>query len=165
MQPPDFWYNQRGSTLSVLLAPAGWVYGLAGAIRQDRTQPWQAPVPVICVGNLVTGGQGKTPTSLSIGAALKTSGQNIHFLLQFLQPFTGFAFQELTRFLDSFTVFLWSGFVVAGKDFGPGVIVEAVASVGQFARPGITKQNAVALAHFQQGCPQHAGMSEGTEVA
>mgnify|MGYP001170624172 FL=1 len=66
--------------LSVLLAPAGWVYGLAGAIRQDRTQPWQAPVPVICVGNLVTGGQGKTPTSLSIGAALKTSGQNIHFL-------------------------------------------------------------------------------------
>ncbi len=80
MQPPEFWYNQKGSLLSALLAPAGWLYGLGGAIRQDRARPWQAPVPIICVGNLVAGGQGKTPTALSIGAALKSKGKNIHFL-------------------------------------------------------------------------------------
>ena len=56
--------------LSALLAPAGWIYGLAGAIRQDRARPWQAPIPIVCVGNLVAGGQGKTPTALSIGTAL-----------------------------------------------------------------------------------------------
>ena len=80
MQPPDFWYNQRGSLLSALLAPAGWLYGLAGAIRQDRARPWQAPIPIVCVGNLVAGGQGKTPTALSIGTALKAKGKNIQFL-------------------------------------------------------------------------------------
>ena len=80
MQPPDFWYDQKSSLLSVLLAPVGWFYGLTGAIRQDRARPWQAPIPVICVGNLVAGGQGKTPMALSLGAALKTKGQNIHFL-------------------------------------------------------------------------------------
>tara|TARA_B100000315_G_scaffold257770_1_gene307658 strand:+ start:12931 stop:13887 length:957 start_codon:yes stop_codon:yes gene_type:complete len=66
--------------LSALLAPVGWIYGLAGAVRQDRAEPWQAPIPIICVGNLVAGGQGKTPTALSIGAALKAKGKNIHFL-------------------------------------------------------------------------------------
>ncbi|MFP6713238.1 MAG: tetraacyldisaccharide 4'-kinase [Rhodospirillales bacterium] len=80
MRPPEFWYNHKSSILSALLAPAGWVYGLASAFHQDRTKPWQAPIPIICVGNLVAGGQGKTPTALSLGAELKARGKSIHFL-------------------------------------------------------------------------------------
>jgi len=80
MQAPEFWYSQQGSLRSLLLAPAGWVYGLASAIRQDRADPWQAPIPVICIGNLVAGGQGKTPAALSIGKALKAAGKEVHFL-------------------------------------------------------------------------------------
>ncbi|MGY8999394.1 MAG: tetraacyldisaccharide 4'-kinase [Rhodospirillales bacterium] len=80
MQPPDFWYNQKSSLLSFLLAPVGWIYGLTSAIQQDRATPWQAPVPIICIGNLVAGGQGKTPTALSFGSSLRAHGKNIHFL-------------------------------------------------------------------------------------
>ena len=80
MRPPDFWYNQNGSFFSALLAPAGWAYGLASAIRQDRAEPWQAPIPVICIGNLVAGGQGKTPTALSVGAHFIGLGRSVHFL-------------------------------------------------------------------------------------
>lgn len=80
MQAPEFWYSQKSSLLSLLLAPAGWVFGLVSAIRQDRADPWQAPIPVICIGNLVAGGQGKTPAALSIGTALKAAGKAVHFL-------------------------------------------------------------------------------------
>ncbi len=80
MQRPDFWYNQKSTMLSLLLAPAGWIYGLTSAIRQDRAEPWQAPISIICVGNLVAGGQGKTPAAISIGTALKAKGKSIHFL-------------------------------------------------------------------------------------
>ena len=80
MQPPEFWYSQKSSLISLLLAPAGWVYGLVSAIRQDRAEPWQAPIPIICIGNLVAGGQGKTPTVLSVGNSLKKHGKAVHFL-------------------------------------------------------------------------------------
>ena len=66
MQTPKFWYKQKRSSLSFLLAPLGRAYGLINTITQKCTKSWQSPIPVICVGNLVAGGHGKTPTALSI---------------------------------------------------------------------------------------------------
>ena len=80
MRPPDFWFRQKGGLLSALLAPVGWCHGLVGAFRQDRADPWRAPIPVICVGNLVVGGQGKTPAALAIGQFLASKGKAFHFL-------------------------------------------------------------------------------------
>ncbi len=80
MQTPDFWYNQKTTLSSVFLRPFSWIYGLIGAIRRDRTKPWRSPIPIICVGNLVAGGQGKTPTAIAIGKTLNGKNKSIHFM-------------------------------------------------------------------------------------
>jgi tetraacyldisaccharide 4'-kinase len=64
MKAPDFWRN--GGPLSVALAPLGWMWAVGSAWRGARTVPYRTAVPVICVGNLVAGGAGKTPVALSI---------------------------------------------------------------------------------------------------
>ena len=72
MQAPDFW--RHDGALARLLTPLGLAYQLAGTARRAVTTPWRAPVPVICVGNLVAGGAGKTPVVLSLLALLKARG-------------------------------------------------------------------------------------------
>ncbi|MHA1107762.1 MAG: tetraacyldisaccharide 4'-kinase, partial [Alphaproteobacteria bacterium] len=78
MRAPDFWARPGG--LSTLLAPAGAAWAAAAAMRRSWSQPWQAPVPVICIGNINTGGAGKTPLALTLGAYLKQAGRAPHFI-------------------------------------------------------------------------------------
>ncbi|MCR9255857.1 MAG: tetraacyldisaccharide 4'-kinase [Alphaproteobacteria bacterium] len=78
MQAPDFWRTDGWQAR--MLAPAAWLYGLGGAIRQRSVQPKRVRVPVICVGNLVAGGAGKTPTALSLGSMLRAQGQRVAYL-------------------------------------------------------------------------------------
>ncbi|MEE9544699.1 MAG: tetraacyldisaccharide 4'-kinase, partial [Rhodospirillales bacterium] len=54
MRAPDFW--RRPGLLSTLLTPMALAYGAAGRLRFAAGRPWRAPVPVLCVGNLVAGG-------------------------------------------------------------------------------------------------------------
>ncbi|NIA71194.1 tetraacyldisaccharide 4'-kinase [Pelagibius litoralis] len=74
MQAPEFW--AKDGLLPKLLSPLGLAYHLAGVLRRARATPWQAPVPVICIGNLVAGGAGKTPVALSLLAILQAQGLN-----------------------------------------------------------------------------------------
>ncbi|HTZ81473.1 MAG TPA: tetraacyldisaccharide 4'-kinase [Stellaceae bacterium] len=76
--PPEFWH--RRGVLPALLAPLGWVYAAAGAARRASVQPWRAPVPVVCVGNLVVGGAGKTPVAISLARRLAALGERPHLL-------------------------------------------------------------------------------------
>ncbi len=64
----------------MLLDPAAALFELGGAVRQRLTKPHHASVPVVCIGNLVTGGAGKTPVAISIGRRLSELGVNVHFL-------------------------------------------------------------------------------------
>lgn len=64
----------------MLLAPLGVVYTAAARIRWSTRTPWRAPVPVICVGNLVTGGAGKTPTAIAIGNRIASWRLDVAFL-------------------------------------------------------------------------------------
>jgi len=66
--------------VSSLLQPLAWFYALGAASRQRWTHPWQAPVPVICIGNLVAGGAGKTPVALSLAMRLRARGRQVHIL-------------------------------------------------------------------------------------
>lgn len=75
-QTPSFWYKpwaQLPRWVHVL-SPLGKLYGLAGKIRAYFTTPYQAGSRVICVGNLVAGGSGKTPTALALMQIIKEGG-------------------------------------------------------------------------------------------
>ncbi|MBI1206925.1 MAG: tetraacyldisaccharide 4'-kinase [Azospirillum sp.] len=83
MKAPDFWYRPP-SLAAAALGPAAWLFGLAGAWRRAGTTPWRAAIPVVCIGNLVAGGQGKTPVALAVAEAVARhragSGRPVHFL-------------------------------------------------------------------------------------
>ncbi len=78
MRSPEFW--GRDGLLPVLLQPLGWAWTAAARARRAFTVPFRAPIPVVCVGNLVAGGAGKTPVALSLGAELARRGRQVHFL-------------------------------------------------------------------------------------
>jgi tetraacyldisaccharide 4'-kinase len=75
LSTPEFW--ARPGLLSALLRPAAWGYAAGGAMRQAWARPWRAGVPVICIGNLVVGGAGKTPIVLSLADRLRPRGAHI----------------------------------------------------------------------------------------
>jgi len=80
MKAPEFWGRGQGGVASLLLSPVGWMYGLATAARLKVVTAWKAPIPVVCVGNIVAGGAGKTPVAIDIGKRLKSRGKKVHFL-------------------------------------------------------------------------------------
>lgn len=78
MRAPEFWTRQ--GLVPTLLAPAALAYAAAGAMRRRFVVPWRAPVPVICVGNLIAGGAGKTPVALALGKRLAGWGLDVAYL-------------------------------------------------------------------------------------
>jgi tetraacyldisaccharide 4'-kinase len=79
MKAPVFWYKPMGEIARVL-APLGQVYRAAGILRRRFASPYQAKVPVICVGNIVAGGSGKTPTALALAQLLREKGHKPVFV-------------------------------------------------------------------------------------
>lgn len=79
MKAPDFWFAKPG-LISLALAPAGWLWALGAILREKKSKDaYRAPIPVICIGNVVAGGQGKTPLALCLvsqiaGAHFLSSG-------------------------------------------------------------------------------------------
>lgn len=64
MQAPEFW--QSGGPLARILEPFGLLYGAVTLWRLRHGHPARVPVPVLCVGNVVAGGVGKTPVVLDL---------------------------------------------------------------------------------------------------
>ena len=60
-EAPPFWWKKAGWQ-AWLLSPFGYLYGRAAAARMQKTPTTSVNIPVICVGNFVAGGAGKTPT-------------------------------------------------------------------------------------------------------
>ena len=81
MRAPRFWWTtpDRPGFWSRLLAPFGWLYA-AGTARRLRHPGYRPAVPVICVGNLVAGGAGKTPTVIALVERLVARGQVVHIV-------------------------------------------------------------------------------------
>lgn len=80
MKAPSFWSATGGAFWPVILSPLGAVYGAVQALRQKISHPVDIGIPVICIGNFVAGGAGKTPTALAIAELLLRQGLNVHFL-------------------------------------------------------------------------------------
>jgi tetraacyldisaccharide 4'-kinase len=78
MRAPDFW--QRSGFPAALLSLLGALYGMSVAFKARHARPFDAGVPVICVGNLTAGGSGKTPIAIAIVEALRAGGRRPYFL-------------------------------------------------------------------------------------
>lgn len=73
MHEPAFWYRPS-SWISRLLVPLAAVYGAIAGRRLQR-KGFDAPIPVLCVGNYHVGGAGKTPTVLALVRLLRDLGE------------------------------------------------------------------------------------------
>ncbi len=67
------------SPLWRLFLPLSWLYGLVSGVisllyRLGIKRAWRAPVPVVVVGNLTAGGNGKTPVVIWLVEQLKARG-------------------------------------------------------------------------------------------
>jgi tetraacyldisaccharide 4'-kinase len=78
MRAPDFWGAPAG-LFAKALAPLGALYGAAARARLGRPAP-RANLPTIAIGGLTLGGDGKTPTALTLGAILLERGERPFFL-------------------------------------------------------------------------------------
>ncbi|WP_306261651.1 tetraacyldisaccharide 4'-kinase [Pararhizobium sp. IMCC21322] len=79
---PEFWWQRTPTRSARVLSPAGAIYGWLTARRMSRAPRGKADIPVLCVGNLVVGGAGKTPTTLSLVSDLIKLGHKPGILLR-----------------------------------------------------------------------------------
>jgi tetraacyldisaccharide 4'-kinase len=74
MKTPKFWYaNKKNSLPSLLLTPLAGLYERAAHLHRANSNPQAVTAPVICLGNLVAGGSGKTPTAIALMKLLRNS--------------------------------------------------------------------------------------------
>lgn len=69
---PKFWSSK--SPVSAALLPFSYLYLVAHKLHQKSKKPYKASCPVLCVGNAVVGGSGKTPTVLALLDVVKDLG-------------------------------------------------------------------------------------------
>ncbi|HEX3673119.1 MAG TPA: tetraacyldisaccharide 4'-kinase [Rhizomicrobium sp.] len=72
MRPPDFWNAKTAQARLALaaLSPLSWAYGASVRWKRDHAHPYRPDAKVVCVGNLTTGGTGKTPIAIAVARAL-----------------------------------------------------------------------------------------------
>jgi tetraacyldisaccharide 4'-kinase len=79
VKTPGFWRRGRPTALARALQPIGALYGAATARRM--AQPGRrVGAPVVCVGNFVAGGAGKTPAAIAFARMLIDDGRQVAFL-------------------------------------------------------------------------------------
>ncbi len=82
LDEPGWWYGTGAEArpglgarvLAPLLRPLARLYGHVVETRFRRRQPYRSRYPVICVGNFVAGGTGKTPLALEIALLIIARG-------------------------------------------------------------------------------------------
>ncbi|MBL0942091.1 MAG: tetraacyldisaccharide 4'-kinase [Alphaproteobacteria bacterium] len=61
------------------MIPLSYLYQWGAQCRHACVIPRKINLPIICIGNLVMGGAGKTPTALALASWLREKGYNVHF--------------------------------------------------------------------------------------
>jgi len=79
MQAPAWWWQTPPVPVARALLPAALIYGWVARTRRGCSRAPGHKVPVVCVGNLVVGGAGKTPATLAIADRLAATGLTVHF--------------------------------------------------------------------------------------
>ena len=80
MKRPAFWSEGKGGWQSTSLIPIAWAYQWCHRKRYATSGSSRANIPVICIGNVIVGGSGKTPVALDVARILAEKKKAIHFL-------------------------------------------------------------------------------------
>lgn len=84
MKTPRFWYPQPEDRVSALVAgvlsPLSLFFKAGTRLRRSFATAYHSRKPVVCVGNVVVGGSGKTPVAVAIAEILKGLGHNPAFV-------------------------------------------------------------------------------------
>ncbi len=75
LKTPAFWYRNASRPASlpeVALTPLSWIYEAGRKFKTAKTIMESVEPPVLCVGNIVTGGSGKTPVVAAIRKLLRS---------------------------------------------------------------------------------------------
>ncbi len=67
---PDFWYKNN-SLITKTLSPLSFIYNAIHKANTKIQKENSVDIPVICIGNLIAGGSGKTPTAIAIHKLIK----------------------------------------------------------------------------------------------
>lgn len=81
IHPPRFWQDPDAKWLPLLLSPLAGVVSAYAEIRQKQPG-WKAPIPVLCCGNMTTGGTGKTTVVLDMAQRLQNRQISVHVLIR-----------------------------------------------------------------------------------
>ncbi|MEZ5648337.1 MAG: tetraacyldisaccharide 4'-kinase [Alphaproteobacteria bacterium] len=73
MRTPKFW--QKNGMMAHLLSPFSYGWRAGAWLRRLGVEPYRASLPVLCVGNIVAGGAGKTPIVLDLLQRLQQRGE------------------------------------------------------------------------------------------
>jgi tetraacyldisaccharide 4'-kinase len=71
---PEFWWRKEPGAAALALMPVARIWAALAERRMLKPPRYRAPVPVICVGNFVVGGAGKTPTAMALARLARASG-------------------------------------------------------------------------------------------
>jgi tetraacyldisaccharide 4'-kinase len=75
---PEFWAKKN--LISYALLPFSLIYFLGFYLKKIFTKTTKISKPVICIGNIIAGGSGKTPTAIAIGKILHEMAVDFAFL-------------------------------------------------------------------------------------
>ena len=67
---PQFWLDKK-SLISLTLLPLSYLYKIGFWIKRIFVKTQKVDLPIICIGNIIAGGAGKTPLALFLGEFFK----------------------------------------------------------------------------------------------
>ena len=87
LKTPKFWYRNHDTAAPMserALEPLSRLYKFGYTLHQSSRTPHKAALPVLCIGNIVAGGTGKTPTALALMAVIRKNNiaKNPYFLIR-----------------------------------------------------------------------------------
>ena len=80
MRAPEFWTGTEDAWPARALAPLSLAWAAASRVHRALVRPFRAAAKVLCVGNLVAGGAGKTPLVLDLVRRTLRRGHAAHIL-------------------------------------------------------------------------------------
>ena len=79
LKTPQFWL-QKNSLISLILLPFCLIYKVGFLLKKFLVKTQKVNLPIICIGNIIAGGSGKTPVALALGDFLKKNNFEFCYL-------------------------------------------------------------------------------------